>query len=183
MYLITLKFIIIFFKFFSRKFEEEKFKNTQDIVKKILREKENMEKKQRLYPNLFNINLKPLPGKTPAENDQVKQKTDLKMLGKIANTLGYSGERINELLRLSSTDDRLEDEAEDLYERRSMTTTIASKDDEDDSDLDELNDQEDCLVKPEFEGLWNASTKKYDADDLYKKQVYLNPLFRFLPAE
>ncbi len=136
-----------------------------------------MEKKQRLYPNLFNINLKPLPNKIPADQ-QDKQKNELKMLGKIANTLGYSDDNISQFLQLDSLDDRLEDEAEDVYERRSMTTTIASKDDDDESDFDELNDQDDCLVKPEFEGLWNVSTKKYDADDLYKKQVKFPACFQ-----
>ncbi len=41
-----------------QKFEEQQLENTQRIVQKILGERENLEKKRRLYPNLFNINLK-----------------------------------------------------------------------------------------------------------------------------
>ena len=44
----------------ERKFKEEQEKNTQEIVKKILKENENIDKKRKKYPNLFNINLKPL---------------------------------------------------------------------------------------------------------------------------
>jgi hypothetical protein len=44
----------------KKRFKEDQDKNTQEIVKKILRENENIEKKKKLYPNLFNINLKPL---------------------------------------------------------------------------------------------------------------------------
>ena len=44
----------------KKRFKEDQDKNTQEIVKKILKENENIEKKKKLYPNLFNINLKPL---------------------------------------------------------------------------------------------------------------------------
>lgn len=45
----------------KRKFEEEQIHNTQEIVKKILKENQNLEKKKKLYPNLFNLNTsKPL---------------------------------------------------------------------------------------------------------------------------
>lgn len=79
-----------------RKFEEQQFENTQKIVKKILGEKENLEKKKRLYPNLFNINLKPIAQQMAAatENEE-RQRTDLRMLGKIATTLGYSDDNLN----------------------------------------------------------------------------------------
>jgi hypothetical protein len=39
-------------------------------------------------------------------------------------------------------------------------------------------DQEECLVKPEFEGLWNKTIKKYDADDFYKTNVKFPPCFK-----
>ena len=60
---------------------------------------------------------------------------------------------------------------EDNYERRSVldSTTIASQNDDDDSDFDELNNQEETLVKPEFEGLWDKKGKKYNSSDLYTK--------------
>lgn len=44
----------------KRKFDQEQEKNRQSIIKKILDEEANMEKKKRMYPNLFNINLKPI---------------------------------------------------------------------------------------------------------------------------
>jgi len=43
-----------------RKFEEEQDRNRQEIVKKLLQEDQVVEKKKKLYPNLFNINLKPI---------------------------------------------------------------------------------------------------------------------------
>ena len=77
------------------------------------------------------------------------------------------------------------------------STTIASKDD-DESDYDELSkclkglliwiklilsrchaDKEDeNLVKPEFEGLWNAEFKNYDAEDLYNKKLKFPSCFK-----
>jgi hypothetical protein len=44
----------------KKKFEQEQMNERQEIVKKLLNEKENVEKKKKLYPNLFNINLKPI---------------------------------------------------------------------------------------------------------------------------
>jgi hypothetical protein len=60
---------------------------------------------------------------------------------------------------------------ENNYERRSVldSTTIASQNEDEESDFDELNNQEENLVKPEFEGLWNKKGKKYDSNDLYTK--------------
>ncbi len=112
-----------------------------------------------------------------AAGEEERHKTDLRMLGKIATTLGYSDNNLNLRDLLEEGGQEAEDEH---YERRSMmdSTTIASKDDEDDSDLDELIDQEDCLVKPEFEGLWNAKVKKYDAEDFYKRQVKFPTCFK-----
>ncbi len=103
------------FKFLIfRKFQLEQFKNTQEIVKKILKENENIEKKKKLYPNLFNINLKPINKDTLVINFFIwykihlsfnynfnqnviefeREKTDLTKLGKIASTLGYSEENV-----------------------------------------------------------------------------------------
>lgn len=66
----------------------------------------------------------------------------------------------------------MDDKNEDDYEQRSVyeSTTIDGKDDEDESDFDELIRQDENMVKPEFEGLWNKKFKKYDASDLYKMQ-------------
>jgi hypothetical protein len=44
----------------KQKFENEQRINKQQIAKKILNENQNLEKKKKMYPNLFNINLKPI---------------------------------------------------------------------------------------------------------------------------
>ena len=38
--------------------------------------------------------------------------------------------------------------------------------------------QDDYLVKPEFEGLWNKKFQKYDADDFYKNQFKFPSCFK-----
>lgn len=116
--------------------------------------------------------MKPLP-KVPNKDEQ--QNHELNLLSKIAGKLGYEEENLNYI-----EEKEPEDEMEEIHERRSIidSTTIASKDDDDDSDIDELNDQEDCLVKPEFEGLWDSKPKKYDANDFYKKQVKFPTCFK-----
>lgn len=45
---------------FIRIFEYQQELNTRQIIEKLLKEKNNIEKTIKLYPNLFNINLKPL---------------------------------------------------------------------------------------------------------------------------
>ena len=90
---------------------------------------------------------------------------------------------------------------EDFNERRSIvdSTTIASKDDDDYSDFDELSlcsfkaiqilftkifwtslkdNDEEVLVKPEFEGLWNKKLKNYEANDFYKIQQKFPTCFK-----
>ena len=41
-----------------------------------------------------------------------------------------------------------------------------------------IDNQEEMLVKPEFEGLWNKKLKAYDVDDLYKTQFKFPPSFK-----
>ena len=41
-----------------------------------------------------------------------------------------------------------------------------------------LDKEEENLVKPEFEGLWNAKFTKYDADDLYNKKQKFPTCFK-----
>ena len=71
-----------------QRFEEEQELNKQQIVKKILTENQNLEKKKVLYPNLFNINLKPL--KQAAEKD----KGDVQLLAKLATSMGIADENV-----------------------------------------------------------------------------------------
>lgn len=63
-----------------------------------MQENENIAKKKRLYPNLFNINLKPLTKRNMEENILQKEIHDLQFLGKVANTLGYSDENVGQIL-------------------------------------------------------------------------------------
>lgn len=141
------------------RFELDQEKNRKEIVKKILSENQNMERKKVLYPNLFNINLKPLK---PKQDD----KYTARAIAKLATSIGVSDDQINNLIKKETPF-----VPDHQYERRSFcdSTTIASRDD-DDSDFDELANQEDVVYKPEFEGLWNKQVKKYDADDFYKMQ-------------
>ena len=41
-----------------------------------------------------------------------------------------------------------------------------------------LDKEEEVLVKPEFEGLWNTKFMKYDADDLYSKKQKFPTCFK-----
>jgi hypothetical protein len=76
-------------------------------------------------------------------------------------------------------DDENNQEEMDRIERTSFfeSTTVASKD-EDSSDFDELDEQEENLAKPEFEGLWNAKFEKYDANELNNKRKKFPTCFK-----
>ena len=95
---------------YFRKFEENQINNTQNIVKKILKEDSILEKKKRLYPNLFNIQkpLKPIVNLNFYVNffyfliliffnfqNKDKDKKDLKSLARLASTLGVSSENVS----------------------------------------------------------------------------------------
>ena len=41
-----------------------------------------------------------------------------------------------------------------------------------------LDKEEELMVKPEFEGLWDKKFKKYDADDLYNKKQKFPTCFK-----
>lgn len=40
------------------------------------------------------------------------------------------------------------------------------------------DDQQEVLVKPEFEGLWNKELKAYNVNDLYKVNFKFPPTFK-----
>jgi hypothetical protein len=64
-------------------------KNTEEIVKKILRENSNIEKKKKLYPDLFNTRKVKLPGSI-----EYDLKKSFKTLKNYANKFGYSEEEV-----------------------------------------------------------------------------------------
>ena len=41
-----------------------------------------------------------------------------------------------------------------------------------------VDKEDDIIVKPEFEGLWNAEFTKYDADDQYNKKQKFPTCFK-----
>jgi hypothetical protein len=156
------------------KFDNQQFNNTQEIVKKILKENDNLEKKKKLYPNLFNINkngsnqtLKPINHETGRT----------KILSKIASKLDIENSQIGNATNSSSN--FFQGSLNDNEDRKSFydNTTVTSK--EEDSDIDELNEHEEILIEPEFEGLWDKkTTAKYDAETFYKHQKKFPPCYK-----
>lgn len=65
-------------------------KNTEEIVKKILKENSNIEKKKQLYPDLFNTRKVKLPDTT-----EYDMKKSFRTFKNLANKVGYSEEEVN----------------------------------------------------------------------------------------
>ena len=102
----TFNIKILYFLFnYSRKFEEEKAKNTQEIIKKLVREEEIMEKKLKRYPVLF---AKTAGEKTITEvtaaaagdlDGRVKRdRANLSKLNQLAYVMGFVDENVNDVV-------------------------------------------------------------------------------------
>jgi hypothetical protein len=149
--------------------------NRNEIVKKISKENELMKKKKQLYPNLFDMKK---PYVQPTVEEQLKK--SYKKLKQIADTYDIVDEEFRALSPGHVSMDN--DDDHDQFETRSIcvssTTMADSKELDEQSDFDELEREEECLVKPEFEGLWNKQFVKYDADELYSKKQKFPAYFK-----
>jgi hypothetical protein len=147
--------------------------NRTEIVKKISKENELMQKKKQLYPNLFDIK-KPFLQPTAEE----KLQKSYRKLKQIADTCDLSDEEMRALSPGHTSDTGNEPDRSDAVSVCISSTTVASKEPDEESDFDELDREEECLVKPEFEGLWNKQFVKYDAEELYSKKQKFPAYFK-----
>ena len=135
-----------------REFDQSQEKNTKEIIKKILKENENLANKKKLYPVLFNTekHVKPtaldpieklkIPSDKSRRGGVRKKPMDQARLAQLLNPDEYAeGNNLSD------------DAVNELIEQRSLmeSTTIASKEENDEDEDDEIyGDQGGADSKP-----------------------------------